>query len=245
MRVRARAVVARATRACARGWASARACAETSDDATRERRDERRAARVDARRRLRSFRYLDGERASARARTVAWTRAEARATETTRAARADGSDDEDWLDGFDARRARARGGWGGAWNVGGDAPRAWEGTTEALFWRYARARAARGGRRFAFERAAEWREEASVFEDSRAEVRSSAEGFYPRAKCDHCATLGLKTNAFVTWDALRAALRAQALRWHPDRHVDEEKSVAEARFKRVYDAYEALSKGQR
>ena len=70
---------------------------------------------------------------------------------------------------------------------------------------------------------------------------ATAEGFYAGAECEHCETLGLRPNAFVTWDALKTALREQAVKWHPDRHAkDGDKSSAEIRFKRVYDAYDAL-----
>lgn len=67
------------------------------------------------------------------------------------------------------------------------------------------------------------------------------DGFYAGASCPHCAILGLKAKSFVTWDALKTALRTQAMKWHPDRHADEDKTRAEANFKRVYDAYAALS----
>lgn len=68
------------------------------------------------------------------------------------------------------------------------------------------------------------------------------DGFYAGASCPHCAILGLKAKSFVTWDALKTALRTQAMKWHPDRHADEDKTRAEANFKRVYDAYAALSR---
>ena len=68
-----------------------------------------------------------------------------------------------------------------------------------------------------------------------------ANGFYARAGCEHCEALGLKSSEFVTPEALKTALREQALKWHPDRHDDEKKPIAEAKFKRVYDAYEYLA----
>ena len=68
------------------------------------------------------------------------------------------------------------------------------------------------------------------------------DGFYAGASCPHCAILGLKAKSFVTWDGLKTALRTQAMKWHPDRHADEDKTRAEANFKRVYDAYAALSR---
>jgi len=73
------------------------------------------------------------------------------------------------------------------------------------------------------------------------EVRHD-DGFYAGASCPHCAILGLKAKSFVTWDALKTALRTQAMKWHPDRHAEEDKTRAEANFKRVYDAYAALSR---
>lgn len=45
----------------------------------------------------------------------------------------------------------------------------------------------------------------------------------------------------MSWVELKLALRAQAMKWHPDKHDGEGKAVAEANFKRAYDAYEALT----
>lgn len=45
----------------------------------------------------------------------------------------------------------------------------------------------------------------------------------------------------MSWVELKLALRAQAMKWHPDKHDGEGKAVAEANFKRAYDAYEALA----
>lgn len=124
---------------------------------------------------------------------------------------------------------------------------------ERAFRAYAWARLRRGGRRSAFggdffAADAAFREffraergagaSASVGGDDRARA-VTAEGFYAGATCEHCETLGLRPNAFVTWDALKTAHREQAVKWHPDRHAND-KSSAEIRFKRVYDAYEAL-----
>ena len=128
---------------------------------------------------------------------------------------------------------------------------------ERAFRAYAWARLRRGGRRSAFggdvfaddaafrdffraERGADAFARAGVGDDIGG--RSvNAEGFYAGAECEHCETLGLRPNAFVTWDALKTALREQAVKWHPDRHAkDGDKSSAEIRFKRVYDAYDAL-----
>jgi len=77
---------------------------------------------------------------------------------------------------------------------------------------------------------------------SNATTTRNDDGFYAGASCPHCAILGLKAKSFVTWDGLKTALRTQAMKWHPDRHADEDKTRAEANFKRVYDAYAALSR---
>ena len=124
---------------------------------------------------------------------------------------------------------------------------------ERAFRAYAWARLRRGGRRSAFggdffAADAAFREffraergagaGIGVGGDDRARA-VTAEGFYASAQCEHCETLGLRPNAFVTWDALKTAHREQAVKWHPDRHAND-KSSAEIRFKRVYDAYDAL-----
>ena len=125
---------------------------------------------------------------------------------------------------------------------------------ERAFRAYAWARLRRGGRRSAFG-GDFFAADAAFREFFRAERGAgagaggdggdhraravTAEGFYAGAACEHCETLGLRPNAFVTWDALKTAHREQAVKWHPDRHAND-KSSAEIRFKRVYDAYDAL-----
>lgn len=42
-------------------------------------------------------------------------------------------------------------------------------------------------------------------------------------------------------DEIKKAYRRLALKWHPDRHGDEGRAEAEARFKRISEAYEVLS----
>lgn len=56
---------------------------------------------------------------------------------------------------------------------------------------------------------------------------------------DYYEVLGVARNANA--DDIRKAYRALALKWHPDRHVEAEKADAEARFKRIAEAFEVLS----
>lgn len=46
-------------------------------------------------------------------------------------------------------------------------------------------------------------------------------------------------------DEVRAAYRRLALQWHPDRHADDRKAEAEARFKAVNEAHEAMTRPRR
>jgi hypothetical protein len=97
---------------------------------------------------------------------------------------------------------------------------------------------------FFFERDG-WRSTTGDSSSSSSSSSSSipaGEGFYADASCSHCAALGLPARVFVTPEALKSALRTQAMKWHPDRHDDASKAHAEIRFKRVYDAYHALAK---
>ena len=120
-----------------------------------------------------------------------------------------------------------------------------------LFWRFARARGARrGGGWMGSGDDADATADAADAGGGRGTRRGdvdgfgtevTGEGFYARASCEHCVALGLRAREFVTWDALKEALRRRALEWHPDRHADAKKAAAEVRFKRVYDAYDALS----
>ncbi|EEH55772.1 uncharacterized protein MICPUCDRAFT_18794, partial [Micromonas pusilla CCMP1545] len=59
---------------------------------------------------------------------------------------------------------------------------------------------------------------------------------------DPHAVLGVARGA--SDEEIKAAYRAAAMRWHPDRNASMDAaaaSVAEERFKRVSDAYERLS----
>jgi curved DNA-binding protein CbpA len=54
--------------------------------------------------------------------------------------------------------------------------------------------------------------------------------------------LGLPPDAVLQQAALKAAFHSAAKRWHPDRHAaPDAKTAAEARFKAVKEAYEALT----
>lgn len=56
---------------------------------------------------------------------------------------------------------------------------------------------------------------------------------------DYYATLEVARDADA--DAIRKSYRRLALQWHPDRHPEGERAEAEARFKRIAEAYEVLS----
>lgn len=61
------------------------------------------------------------------------------------------------------------------------------------------------------------------------------------ASCEHCAALDIAPGTNLDAETLKASLRASAKRWHPDAHASpEDKAAAEAKFKRCYDAYDAL-----
>lgn len=86
----------------------------------------------------------------------------------------------------------------------------------------------------------------SSADDSRRRASSSARRrAFARAYAastiedDPWTTLGVARGASA--DDVKRAYRREALRWHPDRHRDDAKATAEARFKRVSAAYQALS----
>ncbi|MEZ5963537.1 MAG: J domain-containing protein [Planctomycetota bacterium] len=56
---------------------------------------------------------------------------------------------------------------------------------------------------------------------------------------DYYAVLGVARDAGA--DDIKRAYRKLALQWHPDRHKEDEKAEAEAKFKRISEAYEVLS----
>jgi len=56
---------------------------------------------------------------------------------------------------------------------------------------------------------------------------------------DYYQVLGVARTAGA--DDIKKAYRRLALQWHPDRHPAEEREAAEARFKRISEAYEVLS----
>ena len=56
---------------------------------------------------------------------------------------------------------------------------------------------------------------------------------------DYYEVLGVKRDA--SEDEVKKAYRKLALKWHPDRHKDGKKDKAEAKFKRISEAYEVLS----
>ena len=146
-----------------------------------------------------------------------------------------------YFDGFEIRGRKRE----SAFDDGRDARRETAREGARLFRRFARERG--GGGAFADSRLRDDGDEAffrAYFgsqEDGGDRARVDANGFYARAGCEHCEALGLKSSEFVTPEALKTALREQALKWHPDRHDDEKKPIAEAKFKRVYDAYEYLA----
>jgi DnaJ family protein B protein 4 len=55
---------------------------------------------------------------------------------------------------------------------------------------------------------------------------------------DYYAILGLKADADE--EEIKKAYRKAALKWHPDRHQND-KEVAEKKFKEISEAYEVLS----
>jgi len=56
---------------------------------------------------------------------------------------------------------------------------------------------------------------------------------------DYYELLGVPRDAKP--DAIKKAYRKLALKWHPDQHESEQKATAEARFKKISEAYEVLS----
>jgi DnaJ-class molecular chaperone len=60
---------------------------------------------------------------------------------------------------------------------------------------------------------------------------------------DFYEILGVSKNA--TSEELKKAYRQNALKWHPDKHVGEEKKNAEAKFKEINQAYEVLRDPQK
>jgi DnaJ-class molecular chaperone len=62
------------------------------------------------------------------------------------------------------------------------------------------------------------------------------------AKSDYYDILGVKKGVSV--DEIKKAYRAEALKWHPDKHKDE-KEMAEKRFKEINEAYQVLSDPQK
>ncbi len=69
----------------------------------------------------------------------------------------------------------------------------------------------------------------------------------PRARrllsTDPHSVLGVRPGASA--DEIKKAYRAEALRWHPDRHGPERRAEAAARFKAASSAYDELSKPRR
>ena len=60
---------------------------------------------------------------------------------------------------------------------------------------------------------------------------------------DYYAVLGVARGA--TEDEIKKAYRRLALEWHPDRHPADKREAAEARFKRISEAYEVLSDAEK
>lgn len=60
---------------------------------------------------------------------------------------------------------------------------------------------------------------------------------------DYYEVLGIPRDAPP--DKIKKAYRKLALEWHPDRHQDEEKEAAEAKFKAITEAYEVLSDSEK
>ena len=56
---------------------------------------------------------------------------------------------------------------------------------------------------------------------------------------DYYEVLGVQRDADA--DAIKKAYRRLALEWHPDRHPEDKRDAAEAKFKQVSEAYEVLS----
>lgn len=51
----------------------------------------------------------------------------------------------------------------------------------------------------------------------------------------------LEINPGVSKEEIKTAFRRKALQWHPDRHVEEDKEMAEEKFKEIVNAYELLT----
>ena len=60
---------------------------------------------------------------------------------------------------------------------------------------------------------------------------------------DYYEVLGVARDA--SDEAIKKAYRKLALKWHPDRHKGDAQSKAEARFKRISEAYEVLSDAEK
>jgi curved DNA-binding protein CbpA len=76
--------------------------------------------------------------------------------------------------------------------------------------------------------------------DGNARRRESARAYAASTiEDDPHALLGVARGASA--DEVKRAYRREALKWHPDRHQGDAKARAEARFKRISAAYQALS----
>lgn len=61
-----------------------------------------------------------------------------------------------------------------------------------------------------------------------------------RVSLDYYARLGVAE--FSSLEVIKPAYRELALKWHPDRHLEETKKAAEEKFKLISEAYEVLSR---
>lgn len=68
--------------------------------------------------------------------------------------------------------------------------------------------------------------------------QAARRGFASSATGDPYKVLGVPRSA--TPDDIKSAYRKQALKWHPDKHLEDERPAAQRRFTAVADAYELL-----
>lgn len=78
-------------------------------------------------------------------------------------------------------------------------------------------------------------------EDIKQKLHEAQQMFKKAGKKDYFAVLGLERNA--TDEEIKKAYKKMAIKWHPDKHSQDDKSrkIAETKFKEIAEAYSVLS----